>query len=161
MRVKLHPVRVCLPLLAIAAACASLPAQTQPQAQPIGMVAVGKSPFALAVPSNQQAIVVNLFPEGTSSDTSTWTNTKLVDLSAKVVTSQLRVGTRLVAVAVAGTHALVVNEDQDFVIVVDLTTARELTRIGVGSRPSNVIVANTQLAIATNGTSGDLSFINL
>jgi YVTN family beta-propeller protein len=161
VRIQLHSVRLSLLLLALAAACASLPAQTQPQAQPIGMVAVGKSPFALAVPSNQQAVVVNLFPEGDPNSPSTWTNTKLVDLSSRTVTSQLRVGTRLVAVAVAGTHALVVNEDQDFVIVVDLITARELTRIGVGSRPSNVIVASTQLAIATNGTSGDLSFINL
>jgi len=161
MVVKLHSLRLCLFLLALAAACASLPAQTQPQAQPIGMVAVGKSPFALAVPTNQQAIVVNLFPEGDPNSPSTWTNTKLVDLSSRAVTSRLRVGTRLVAVAVAGTHALVVNEDQDFVIVVDLTTAKELVRIPVGSRPSNVIVANTQLAIATNGTSGDLSFINL
>jgi YVTN family beta-propeller protein len=148
----LFAVSAVLPLLAAASALA----QTQPQAQPVGMVGVGKSPFALAVPSNQQAVVVNLFPEGPAS-----TNTKLVDLNARTVTSQLRVGTRLVAVAVAGTRALVVNEDQDFVIVVDLTTARELTRISVGSRPSNVIVANTQTAIATNGTSGDLSFINL
>jgi len=161
VRVELYSIRLCLFFLAVVVACASLPAQTQTQAQPVGMVAVGKSPFALAVPTNQQAIVVNLFPEGEPNSPSTWTNTKLVDLGSRAVTSQLRVGTRLVAVAVVGTRALVVNEDQDFVIVVDLTTAKEVTRIAVGSRPSNVIVANTQLAIATNGTSGDLSFINL
>ena len=73
----------------------------------------------------------------------------------------MRVGTRLVAVAVTGTTALVVNEDQDVLRVVDVGSATEVAQIPVGSRPSNVVAIDATTAMVTNGTSGDVTFVDI
>ena len=98
--------------------------RAQDVAMPVGIIPVGDSPFALAISEDgTQATVVNLFPEVSDA-----TNVKLIDLGSQTVTRKLRVGTRLVAVAITGSRDLVVNEDQDFVIVVDLNSGAELAR---------------------------------
>lgn len=145
-----------LPLLLLLGAVAIASADNLP-ATPSGTIPIGDSPFALALASgNTQAVVVNLFP--VQSDGS---NVRVLDLNAKSQLRAFRAGTRLVAIAVTGTTALVVNEDQDVIRVIDVNLGREVAQIPVGSRPSNVIVSGPNTAVATNGTSGDLSFIDI
>jgi YVTN family beta-propeller protein len=128
---------------------------------PVGVVAVGDSPFALALDSsNTEAVVVNLFPARLA-DGHDGPNIKIIDITNRTLTNQFLAGTRLVAVAVAGTTALIINEDQNAVRLIDVTTAKEIAVIPVGSRPSNVAVLNANLAVVTNGTSGDISFIDI
>lgn len=130
-------------------------------AVPLGTIPVGDSPFALAVSSNnQQAVVVNLFPDR-NPDGTQGPNIRLLDVIARRQLNAFQLGTRLVAVALSGTTALIVNEDQDVLRIVDTSTARELAQIPVGSRPSNVAVSDQNTAIVTNGTSGNLSFVDL
>jgi hypothetical protein len=165
MPFELHPVWLFRVLLAVAAACAPLPAQTQPQAQPLGTVAVGDSPFALALASgNQQAVVVNLFPTRVQQPDGTFVdgpNVRVLDVVNRTQLRAFRAGTRLVSIAVTGTTALVVNEDQDVIRVLDVNSGIEVAQIAVGSRPSNVVTSGANTAVATNGTSGDVSFIDI
>lgn len=63
MHVTFNSVRFCSSLLAVAVACVSLPAQTQTQTQPVRMVAVGKSPLALAVPITSRLSWRTCFPK--------------------------------------------------------------------------------------------------
>ena len=136
-------------------------ARAQDTAAPIGSIAVGDSPFALALSDDdRQAVVVNLFPVQ-NPDGSEGPNIRVLDVGSQSQTNSLRVGTRLVAVAVTGSTALVVNEDQDVLRVVDVTTATEIAQIPVGSRPSNVSALNSTTAMVTNGTSGDVTFVDI
>jgi parallel beta-helix repeat protein len=124
--------------------------------RPLRTIPVGDSPFALALTSDEtQAVVVNLFAATESP------NVRVVDVNAGTTVRSLRVGTRLVAVTVAGLNALVVNEDQDVVRIVDLSTGREVAQVPVGSRPSNVATVDNNTAMVVNGTSGDISFIDI
>ena len=132
---------------------------------PIASIPVGNSPFALALTqSGHRAVVVNLFPvkiEVSPGVFADGPNVRILDLDALSEQRAFRAGTRLVAIAVTGDEALVVNEDQDAVRVVNTASGIEITQIPVGSRPSNVIVATPAVAVITNGTSGDLSFVDL
>lgn len=125
---------------------------------PVGTIPIGDSPFALGLTgATQQAVVVNLFP--TQTDNS---NVRVLDLNNRVQLRAFKAGTRLVAVAISGSTALVVNEDQDVIRLIDVNSGTEVAQIPVGSRPSNIIaVPNSNTAIATNGTSSDLSFIDI
>jgi parallel beta-helix repeat protein len=165
MRVELHSIRLWFFSLAVLVACASLPAQTQTQAQPLGTVAVGDSPFALALASgNQQAVVVNLFPTRVQQPDGTFVdgpNVRVLDVINRSQLRAFRAGTRLVSIAVTGATALVVNEDQDVIRVLDVNSGTEVAQIPVGSRPSNVVTSGANTAVATNGTSGDVSFIDI
>ncbi|MCH8818818.1 MAG: hypothetical protein IIB03_00680 [Acidobacteria bacterium] len=153
MRRALAPALMVIPCLIFSA----FSTRAQDVAMPVGIVSAGDSPFALAISEDgTQATVGNLFPELSDA-----TNVELLDLGSQTVTRKFRLGTRLVAVTITDSRTLVVNEDKDFVIGVDLISGVELTRIGVGNRPSNVTVAGTETAMATNGTSGDLTFIDL
>lgn len=130
-------------------------------AEPDALIPVGDSPFALALsPDDQQAVVVNLFPVR-NPDGSTGPNIRIVDLNAGAQINAFKLGTRLVSVALAGTTALVVNEDQDVLRMVNVNSGQEIGQIHVGSRPSAVVASNPTTAIVVNGTSGDLSFVNL
>ena len=129
-------------------------------AEPDALIPVGDSPFALALsPDGQQAVVVNLFPVR-NPDGTTGPNIRLLELGAGTQINAFKLGTRLVSVALAGTTALVVNEDQDVLRMVNVASGQEVGQIQVGSRPS-AVVASGPTAIVVNGTSGDLSFINL
>lgn len=130
-------------------------------AEPDSLIPVGDSPFALALsPDGQQAVVVNLFPVR-NPDGSAGPNIRLVDLNTGTQINAFKLGTRLVSVALAGTTALVVNEDQDVLRLVSVANGQEIGQVKVGSRPSAVIATGPTTAIVANGTSGDLSFINL
>ncbi|MSV29253.1 MAG: DUF1565 domain-containing protein, partial [Bryobacterales bacterium] len=123
--------------------------------KPLRAIPVGDSPFALALTGDEtQAVVVNLFAGDGP-------NVRVVDLNSGALARSLRVGTRLVAVAVVGINALVVNEDQDVLRIVDLSTGREVAQVPVGSRPSNVAAVDNNTAMVVNGTSGDISFIDI
>ena len=87
---------------------------------------------------------------------------RVLNLTLEQEENAFRAGTRLVAIAIAGSIALVVNEDQDVIRLIDITSGIEVAQIPVGSRPSNIItIPDSNLAIATNGTSGDISFIDI
>src|SRR5207248_1723323 len=88
-------------------------------------------------------------------------NIKVIDLNNRQITNAFLAGTRLVAIAVTGTTALIIKEDQNAVRLIDVTTAREIAAVNVGSRPSNVAVVNANQAVVTNGTSGDISFVDI
>src|SRR5438128_62913 len=124
-------------------ACAVLAcAQTSQSSLPVGRVAVGDSPFALALNANNtQAVAVNLFPPRLANGTD-GPNIKVIDVVGQKLSNQFLAGTRLVAVAVTGTTALIINEDQNAVRLIDVTTAKEITAVNVGSRPSNVAVVS-------------------
>jgi len=128
------------------------------QSTPLATIPAGDSPFSLSLTEDgHQAVVVNLFP--TQSDDS---NVRVLDLAMKQEERAFRAGTRLVAIAIKGSIALVVNEDQDVIRMIDITSGVEIAQIPVGSRPSNIIaIPNSNRAIATNGTSGDISFIDI
>ena len=129
--------------------------------QPIGTIAVGDSPFALALtPDQQRAVIVNLFPVA-NADGTDGPNIRVLDLNALSQVLAFRAGTRLVAVTITGTTALVVNEDQDVLRLIDVNSGSEVAQIPVGSRPDNVIAINNSSALVVNGTSGDLSFVDL
>ncbi len=130
-------------------------------AEPDALIPVGDSPFALSLSADgRQAVVVNLFPVR-NPDGSTGPNIRLLDLVGGTQVNAFQLGTRLVSVALSGTTALLVNEDQDVLRLVNVANGQEIAQIPVGSRPSNVVVTGPDTAIVTNGTSGDLSFINL
>lgn len=148
----------------MALAFVSSEAFAQTTATPMGTVDVGDSPIALAVSSdNRRAVVVNLYPEPAGGTVQT--NIKIVDYVSLTKTKQFRVGQakRLISLSLTndGRYALFVNEDDDNIYAQDLAATSPSIALRVGSRPSNVIVASPTLAVVTNGTSGDLSFIKL
>ena len=130
-------------------------------ATPISSIAVGNSPFAVALNGDSsRAVVVNLFPvknvDGTDGP-----NIRVLDTVNSRELRAFRAGTRLVSVSISGATALIVNEDQDTVRIVSTDTGQEVGQIPVGARPSNVIITGPNSAIATNGTSGDISFLDI
>ena len=136
-------------------------AQTSDTATPIGSIAVVDSPFALTLSDDDtQAVVVNLFPVQ-NPDGSEGLDIRVLDIASQSEINSLRVGTRLVAVAVTGTTTLVVKEDQDVLRVVAVGSATEVAQIPVGSRPSNVVAIDAITAMVTNGTSGDVTFVDI
>src|SRR5437867_2075836 len=135
-------------------------AQASQSSLPVGTIPVGDSPFALALnANNSQAVAVNLFPPRLANGTD-GPNVKVINTSTRAVTGSFLAGTRLVAIAVTGTTALIINEDQNAVRLIDVSTAKEITAVNVGSRPSNVAVVSANMAVVTNGTSGDISFVD-
>lgn len=144
-------------LLSVLLCLAGMLTATEPDA----LIPVGDSPFALSLSADgQQAVVVNLFPVR-NPDGSLGPNIRLLNLATGTQVNAFQLGTRLVSVALAGTTALVVNEDQDVLRLVNVANGQEIAQIPVGSRPSSVVATGPDTAIVTNGTSGDLSFVNL
>lgn len=130
-------------------------------ANQVGSIPVGNSPFALALSADSaQAVVVNLFPVK-NPDGSAGPNVRVLDIPGQRELRSFRAGTRLVSIAVSGSTALVVNEDQDAVRILNVATAQEVGQITVGSRPSSVILLSATTAAVTNGTSGDISFLDV
>jgi YVTN family beta-propeller protein len=65
-------------------------------------------------------------------------------------------------VAIAGSQAVVVNQDNDTVSIVDLTTGAVQKTLAVGDGPETVAVdAATRMAFVTDGNDGTVSVINL
>jgi YVTN family beta-propeller protein len=127
----------------------------------VGSIPVGNSPFALSLNAEgTQAIVVNLFPVR-NADGTDGPNVRVLDLVAQREVSAFRAGTRLVSVASFGATVLVVNEDQDAVRILDPVAGVEIGQIAVGSRPSSAITLDARTAVVTNGTSGDLMFLDI
>ena len=80
-------------------------------ATPIGTIPIGNTPYALAIDAaGSQAVVVNLFPVK-NPDGTDGPNVRVLDLAGRRELRAFKAGTRLVSVALAGTTALVVNED--------------------------------------------------
>lgn len=130
-------------------------------ATPIGAIPVGNTPFALALNAGStQAVVVNLFPVK-NADGTDGPNVRVLDLAARKELRAFRAGTRLVSVALSGSTALVVNEDQDAVRILDISSGQQVGQINVGNRPSSVTGIGANAAIVTNGTSGDVMLLDI
>ena len=147
--------RAVLSLLALAV---SMSAHAANQ---VGAIPVGNSPFAVALTADSaQAVVANLFPVK-NADGTDGPNVRVLDLAGQAQLRAFRAGTRLVSVAVAGSNALVVNEDQDAVRILDINSGAQVGQITVGSRPSSVIATSAVAGVVTNGTSGDIMFLDI
>lgn len=126
-----------------------------------GSIAVGNSPFAVALnATSSQAVIANLFPVK-NADGTDGPNVRVLDLAAQQPLRAFRAGTRLVSVAVSGSTALVVNEDQDAVRVLDIDAGAQVGQITVGNRPSFVTMTGANTAIVSNGTSGNIMFLDV
>ena len=107
----------------LAAACIASAAES---ATPIGTIPIGNTPYGLAVDvAGAQAVVVNLFPVK-NPDGTDGPNVRVLDLAGRRELRAFKVGTRLVSVALAGTSALVVNEDQDAVRLLDINAGAQI-----------------------------------
>lgn len=121
---------------------------------------VGRSAFAFAVSDDgNRAVVVNLFPRR-ADDGVEGANVSFVDLASAEITDQIRIGTRLTSVAIAGKTVVLVNQDEDAVRLVDLDTAEEITRVFSGSRPATALRLDQRTVAIANGTSGDVSLLD-
>ncbi len=130
-------------------------------ANQVGSIPVGNSPYALALDAGgTQAVVVNLFPVK-NADGTDGPNVRVLDLPGQSQLRAFRAGTRLVSVALEGAAVLVVNEDQDAVRILDANAGVETGLIAVGSRPSSVLATGGGTAVVTNGTSGDIMFLDI
>lgn len=124
-------------------------------------IPVGNSPYSLALSDDgRRAVVSALFPERLA-DGSDGANLRILDLTTRTEQTAVRIGTRLVSATVAGQFAILINEDEDTARVVDLATGQEVARIPVGSRPSSVMRLDANTVLVTNGTSGDVSVVDL
>jgi len=148
------------------------------QSEPISAIPVGDGPFALEItPDGRTAVVSLLFP-ATDNDP----NLIEIDLEDEKVANKFRFGRRLFRIGTidpkllkAGKESelpvVLVNGDVDKLTLSELSSGEEIAQIPTGQNPSNVEVVQsggpavigttTNLAIATNGTGGSLSFIDL
>lgn len=121
---------------------------------------VGRSASAFALSDDgTRAVVVNLFPRR-ADDGVEGANVSFVDLASGQVTDQIRVGTRLTSVAIAGQTVVLVNQDEDSVRLVDLESAEEIARIFSGNRPATALQLDQRTIAIANGTSGDIAFLD-
>jgi hypothetical protein len=141
-------------------------AQTSNSSTPLSTILLGDSPFALAVNStNTQVVAVHLFPFAPTPNAAN-INISVVNTSnpaSPSLTKQFLAGTRLVAVAATGTQALIINEDQNALRIINIATETEIPQspITTGSRPSNVAVVSPTQAVVTNGTGATIQLANL
>ncbi|GEM_PF-3064819 len=139
---------------------------TAKSSTPISNVLLGDSPFGLALDStNSQVTAVHLFPFPPKAGANN-VNISVVNVTNPTSPSlikQFLAGTRLVAVATTGTEALVINEDQNALRVINIASETEIPQspILVGSRPSNVAVVSPTEAVVTNGTGATINLVNL
>ena len=130
-------------------------------ATPIGTIPIGNTPYGFAADvTGTQAVVVNLFPVK-NADGTDGPNVRVLDLAGQRELRAFKIGTRLVSVSLAGTSALVVNEDQDAVRILDINAGAQTGQITVGNRPSSVVALSTTTALVTNGTSGDVMLLDI
>lgn len=112
----------------------------------------GAQPVALAVNDSGTLAVVAERNRG---------KVAIIDLATNMVTTEVAVGAGPVSVAIAGTVALVVNQDGDTVSAVDLN-ANTVTNVSVGRGPRGVAADTTaNKAYVTNEDDGTLSVIDL
>jgi YVTN family beta-propeller protein len=84
-----------------------------------------------------------------------------VDIPDSVVTAEIAVGSGPSSVAIAGTLALVANQDSDTLSLIDLNTM-QVTTIAVGRGPRGVATdPNTNKVYVTNQDDGTISVIDL
>jgi uncharacterized protein (TIGR03437 family) len=85
----------------------------------------------------------------------------LIDLKTFMVTGEIAVGRGPVAVAVSGNNALVANQEDDTVSIVDIAAAKATT-IPVGRAPRGVAIDSaTNFGYVTNQGSGTISVIDI
>jgi len=137
-----------------------------------GSVGVGDGPYSLEI-VGQNAFVANLFPVSEDDP-----NVVEVDLVSQSVINQFRVGRRAFQLEAFDRFLLVINGDKDYLTVVDRQTGAFETQVPVGSRPSGLATflpaastsalsfgrpsgLNYPVAIVANGSSGDLTVIDL
>ena len=85
----------------------------------------------------------------------------ILNLATNAITTEVATGSGPVSVAIAGTQAVVVNQDADSVSIVDLAGTLQKT-LAVGRGPKGVAVdATARVAYVTNEDDGTISVIDL
>lgn len=112
----------------------------------------GAQPVALAVNDPGMVAVVAERNRG---------KVAILDIPDSVVTAEIPVGTGPSSAAIAGTLALVTNQDSDTLSLIDLNTM-QVTTIAVGRGPRGVAAnTNTNKVYVTNQDDGTISVIDL